>query len=300
MSSLRARIVRSVTSAYVRRMDVTIVDFAKIRYVWGYLGRLMVPAFGVKIEQDTINGLQAEWLLPKQHAEGKLLLYLHGGGYVVGGCDMHRQLVSHIARAGQIRALLPEYRLAPEHKFPAAIDDAVGVYRFLLASGVKPHDIIFAGDSAGGGLCVATLLALRDAGDPLPTAVVLLSPFLDATGSGESMQTRALQDPWFRAEDLPTIANHYCEQHQQALPLVSPVFADIAGLPSMLIQVGDDEILLSDACRMKDKCDAAGIPVELDVWPEMWHVFQMFVGKMPEAKAAINKIGRFIQAQWTA
>lgn len=279
---------------------MTNVNFAKIRQLWGFLGRLMIPAFGVKVHKDTINGLRSEWLLPKQHLDGKLLLYLHGGGYVVGGCDMHRQMVSHIARAGHIRALLPEYRLAPEHKFPAAIDDAVGVYRFLLASGVMPDDIIFAGDSAGGGLCIATLLELRDAGEALPAAVVLLSPFLDATGSGDTMQTRALQDPWFRAEDLTMIVAHYCEQQQRHLPLVSPIFADISGLPPMLIQVGDDEILLSDARRLKDKCDAAEIEVELEVWPEMWHVFQMFVGKMPEAGAAIDKIGRFIRCQWAA
>jgi len=297
MTSIRAKIIRSVTSAYVQRVDVANVDFVKVRKLWDRVAGMMITAFGVQVETDTVNGLHAEWLTPKDHMDGKLLLYLHGGGYVVGGCDMHRQMVSHIARAGRIRALLPEYRLSPEHKFPAAIDDSVGVYRALLKMGLKAEDIVIAGDSAGGGLSVATLLALRDAGDPLPAAAVLLSPFLDATGSGASMKTRAEQDPWFHAKDVPVVADFYCEEHQRRFPLVSPVFANIEDLPPMLIQVGDDEILLSDSERMADECDAAGIEVELEVWPEMWHVFQMFVGKMPEARQAIDKIGAYIQAR---
>lgn len=297
MSSIRAKIVRSVSSAYVQRVDVASIDFVKIRSLWDRLSGMMITAFGVRVQKDTINGLHAEWLTPKDHMDGKLLLYLHGGGYVVGGCDMHRQMVSHIARAGRIRTLLPEYRLSPEHKFPAAIDDAVGVYRALLKMGLKAEDIMIAGDSAGGGLSVATLLALRDAGDPMPAAAVFLSPFLDATGSGASMQTRAEQDPWFHAEDVAVVADLYCEAHQRRFPQVSPVFASMEDLPPMLIQVGDDEILLSDSERMADECVAAGIDVELEVWPEMWHVFQMFVGKMPEARQAIDKIGAYIQAR---
>jgi acetyl esterase/lipase len=297
MSSIRAKIVRSISSAYIRRADVAGLDIPKIRRLASRLGGLMKTAFGVRIEKDTVNGLRSEWLTPKNHMDGKLLLYLHGGAYIVGGCDMHRQIVSHIARAGRIRALLPEYRLSPEHKFPAAVDDAVGVYRALLQMGIKGKDIVIAGDSAGGGLSVATLLTLRDAGDPLPAAAVLLSPFLDLTASGASMQSRADHDPWFHAADIPIIADHYCLPHQIRFPLVSPVFANVEDLPPMLIQVGDDEILLSDSERLADACVAAGIDVELDVWPEMWHVFQMFTAKMPEARQAIDKIGRYIQAR---
>jgi acetyl esterase/lipase len=296
MSSLRARIFRTISSAYVRRVNIEKVDLKAIRKLWGKFGYVMFTANGVKLRKDEICGLQAEWLTPKDCAPGKLLVYLHGGGYVVGGCDMHRQLVSHIARAGRIKALLPEYRLSPEHKYPDAIDDAVAVYKAVLASGTKAQDIVIAGDSAGGGLTVATLLTLRDAGEPLPAAAVLLSPFLDLTGSGESMRTRNSRDPWFRPEDLPVIANLYCEPQQQRDPRVSPVFADVANLPPFYIQVGDEEILLSDSVRLRDKIVAAGGEVELEVWPEMWHVFQMFVGKMPEARRAISKIGRYIQS----
>ncbi len=298
MSSFRAKIIRFVSGAYLQRVDVANIDVTKIRRLWDFLGRLMITAFGVKVTSDEINGLYAEWLTPVDHVDGKLLLYLHGGAYAVGGCDMHRQMVSHIARAGRIRTLLPEYRLSPEHKFPAAIDDAVAVYRSLLDMGIKPEDIIFAGDSAGGGLSVGTMLALRDAGDPLPAAAVLLSPFLDVTASGDSMQTRATRDPWFRPEDVTVIADHYCEMHQRRFPQISPVFADLEGLPPMFIQVGDDEILLSDAERIADECVAAGIDVDLEIWPEMWHVFQFFIGKMPEARQAIDKIGVYIQSRF--
>jgi len=298
MSSIRAKMFRSTSSAFLKRLDISKADFPKIRRQISRLSKLLVPAFGVSVETDKINGLDAEWLTPKDRMDGKLLLYLHGGGYIVGGCDMHRQMVSHIARAGRIHALLPEYRLAPEHKFPAAVDDAVAIYRTLLGMGIKAEDIIFAGDSAGGGLAVATLLALRDAGDNLPAAVVLLSPFLDVTGSGDSMRTRAAQDPWFRAEDLPIVADHYCESHQQRFPLVSPVFANVEGLPPMFIQVGDHETLLSDSERLADECIAAGIDVELQVWPEMWHVFQMFAAKMPESRQAIKKMGAYIQSRF--
>jgi monoterpene epsilon-lactone hydrolase len=299
MSSLRAKFLRKISSAYVQRVDVANIDLKKVRRLWHWLGRLLVTAFGVSVEPDEINGLYAEWLTPENRIDGKLMLYLHGGGYVVGGCDMHRQLVSHIARAGRIRTLLPEYRLSPEHKFPAAIDDAVGIYRTLLDMGFKAEDIVFAGDSAGGGLAVATLLALRDAGDPLPAATILLSPLLDATGSGETMRTRVEQDPWFHPRDLPIIADHYCEPHQRRFPQVSPVYANVEGLSPLYIQVGDDEILLSDSERIADLCIAAGVVVELEVWPEMWHVFQMFLGKMPESRQAIDKMGNYVQSCWS-
>ncbi len=295
---MRAKIMRSISSAYLQRMNVARVDVRKIRRLWNFLGGMMITAFGVKIARDEINGLYAEWLTPKDRMDDKLLLYLHGGAYVLGGCDMYRQMVSHMARAGRIQALLPEYRLSPEHKYPAAIDDAVGIYRTLLQQGIKPESIVFAGDSAGGGLAVATLLVLRDAGDPLPAAAVLLSPFLDVSGSGESMQSRAMQDPWFHAEDISTIADYYCAAEQRREPLVSPVFADVGGLPPLYIQVGDDEILLSDSERIAQKIEVAGGEVELEVWPEMWHVFQMFIGKMPESGRAIRKIGDYVRGRF--
>jgi len=295
MISRRARFVRWITGRYIRRIDVHHADVFKLRRRLDMIGRLLMKAFRVKLERTTINGLYAEWLRPKKARRGKVLLYLHGGAYVMGSCRSHRQMVSHIARAAGIDALLPEYRLSPEHKFPDAISDAVGIYRELLASGFKPEDIVISGDSAGGGLTVATLLSLRRAGDPMPAAAILLSPFLDATASGESAKTRAGRDPWFRPEDMQVVIDYYCGADEARNPLVSPVFADVAGLPPIYIQVGDDEILLSDSTRFADKMRESGGTVEIKVWPEMWHVFQLFIGKMPESRKAIRKIGAYVR-----
>ncbi len=299
MSSLRAKMVRRITSRFVRAIDTSKVDLAHIvemRERLDRLSRFLKRALRVSAEATTVNGLYAEWLRPKAAPEGKVLLYFHGGAYLVGSCQTHRQLVSHIARAARINALVPEYRLAPEHPFPAAIEDAVGVYRSLLAQGFKPSDIYIAGDSAGGGLTIATLLSLRHEAVPLPAAAVLLSPFLDVTASGESAVTRAGQDPWFDAKEVVVVADNYCRGGEDLKhPLVSPVFANVAGLPPTFIQVGDDEILLSDSTRFAEKMKAAGLDVEIEIWPEMWHVFQLFVGKMPESRRAIRRIGAYLR-----
>ena len=295
MISKRARFIRWLTSRYIQRIDVRTADVKKIRRKLEFLGRLLMKAFGVKLERTTINGLYAEWLRPRKAERGRVLLYLHGGAYVLCSCRTHRQMVSHIARAAGIDALVPEYRLAPEYRFPAAVDDAVGVYRALLASGIKPENVIIAGDSAGGGLTVATLLSLRHAGDPMPAAAILLSPFLDATGSGESATTRADKDPWFHASDMEVVIDHYCGESEVRNPLVSPVFANAVGLPPVYIQVGDHEILLSDSTRFAEMMRESGGVAELEVWPEMWHVFQPFIGKMPEARRAIKDIGKYVR-----
>jgi len=298
MSSLRARMFRRITSRFVKGINKSTIDPAHIVEVRERLNRLsryLTPAFGVSVEATTVNSVEAEWLRPKGAPDDKVLLYLHGGAYLIGSCRTHRQMVSHIARAAGINALVPDYRLAPEHRFPAAIEDAVRIYRSLLSQGFKPRDIFIAGDSAGGGLTVATLLSLRHAGVPLPAAAVLLSPFLDVSASGESATTRADQDPWFDPSDLAVVADNYCNNADDLKnPLVSPVFANVAGLPPTLIQVGDDEILLSDATRFAALMDEAGLEVQLEIWPEMWHVFQLLVGKMPESRMAIRKIGGYL------
>lgn len=294
VASFRARLIRSITSRYIRGMDLHKAEVNLVRRRMDVIARLARPARRVDIEETRVCDLKAEWLRPEGARAGKVLLYLHGGAYVLGSCKSHRHLVSHIARAGKINALLPEYRLAPEHPFPAGLDDCVAVYRALLADGIAPQDIIVGGDSAGGGLTVALMLALRHAGDPLPRAGLLLSPFLDMTASGESAESRLGQDPWFDPADIDILINYYCGDSEVRNPLVSPVFANVAGLPPFFIQVGDDEILLSDATRFADKMRDSGNKVAIEIWPEMWHVWQLFVGKMPEARQAIAKIGEFI------
>ncbi len=293
--SLRARLVRRVTARYFDGLDVAAVDVRKLRRRWQQLGKLLIPALGVRIRSDRIAGLPAEWLAPRAAPGNTLILYLHGGAYVMGGCITHRQLVSHIARASGTCALLPDYRLAPEHPFPAAVEDVIAVYRWLLANGYAAQDIVLAGDSAGGGLAVALLLSLKAAGDPLPAAACLLSPWLDLAASGDSMSSRADRDPWFRAEDLPHAAGFYCEKKDLINPLVSPVYADVSGLPPIYIQVGADEILFSDAARLSDNIRATGGIVDIEEWPHMWHVFQVFVAVMPESRLAINKLADYIR-----
>ena len=180
MSSIRANIFRSIASFVMSRIDPYDVDIVRMRRLANALNGLGISAFGVNIEKTRVNDLAAEWLIPGNALDGKVMLYLHGGGYVMGGCDMHRKLVSHLARAGRVKTLLPEYRLAPEHKFPAAIDDCIASYEYLLAEGYPHTDIFLAGDSAGGGLVMATLIGLRDTERPLPArrnSVVAISGY---------------------------------------------------------------------------------------------------------------------------
>ena len=298
--SRRAKFVRWLTGKYIKGLDVPHLPVEKARAQFEKIaGSFLIRAKGIEVEQTQIAGVDVDWLRPKNARKDKVVLYLHGGAYVMGSPRTHRQLVSHMVRAAGVVAVLPDYRLAPEHPFPAAIEDAVAVYSGLLESGFGAEDIIISGDSAGGALSVATLLQLRHAGIPMPAAAVLLSPFLDITGSGESATTRADRDPWFDIADLHVVAGYYCpDESEWKNPLVSPVFANVAGLPPMLIQVDDDEILLSDSTRLAEKLEAEGVEVELEVWPHMWHVFQMFIRRMPESGAAVRKIAAYIQKRF--
>jgi len=274
MASRRARIIRCLTGRYLKSIDARHADVNEMRRRWHRFAGILRSVRGVERTEASIHGLKVEWLTPGGAADGKLLLYLHGGAYIMGGCRTHRQLVSHIAKIAGVKALLPEYRLAPEHPFPAAIEDATEIYRSLLDDGYKAKDIVLAGDSAGGGLTMATLLSLRHSGDPLPAGACLLSPWLDLSGTGESMTTHAEKDPWFRPKDLPSVTSFYCDASQLTNPLVSPVYANLAGMPPLYIQVGADEILLSDSTRIADKVIAAGGKVELEIWPETSPVVQ--------------------------
>jgi len=295
MSSLRAKIVRATTGAYFSTIDANTADVREMRRKWHSFAGILKIAKGISVEAREYAGLHSEWLTPDEAFDGKLILYLHGGAYIMGNCATHRQMVSYIARAAGARAILPEYRLAPEHPFPAAIEDAVRTYHALLANGYSPDDVVIMGDSAGGGLTMATLLSLREAGSRLPAAACLLSPWLDLTASGESMSSRAHKDPWFKPGDLPIVSAYYCREDDLTHPLVSPVFADLAGLPPLYIQVGSDEILLSDSTRIADKVRDAGGDVEIETWPGMWHVFQVFVRRVPESRRAVCKIGDYVR-----
>lgn len=293
--SWRARLFRAIISWYLKRIDARTLDIGRTRKRLDFFGGLGWRPWRVSCRRQTLAGLPAAWLVPQGAPDDAVLLYWHGGAYLVGSIRSHRPLVSHIAKAAGVQAVIPEYRLAPEHRFPAAIEDAVRAYHQLLDDGIKPSRIVVGGDSAGGGLTVAMLLSLRDAGVPLPRACFLLSPWLDLTGSGESMRTHAGRDPLFKPHDIPHVVSQYCDETELRLPLVSPVFADVEGLPPTLIQVGSDEILWSDSQRYADKLRAAGIDVHVDTWPGMWHVWQMFVRLMPESRLANIKLGHFVR-----
>lgn len=297
MLSIRALIVREISRQYMKRTRLD-ADVALVRHGFNTRMQLLPPARGVTIREEWIDGIRCEWHVPRGHNDAPVLYYLHGGAYLMGNPATHRRLVSFIARAAGMRALLPDYRLAPENPFPAALEDSLRVWRALVRGGMSARDVAVGGDSAGGNLAVATLLSLRDAGEKLPAACVLLSPWLDLAGEGPSRRTRAGRDPWFKPEYMPVVASRYCGEADLRNPLVSPVYADAHGLPVTYIQVGDCEILLSDSTRMADNIAAAGGRAELHVWPDMWHVFQYFIGQMPESRRAIEDIGRFLRAKF--
>ena len=241
------------------------------------------------------GGRPAEWVAAAGASDDRALLYLHGGGYCIGSIATHRHLAADLSRAAGMRVLLVDYRLAPEHPFPAAVEDAVAAYRFLLDSGYDRRRLAIAGDSAGGGLTAATLVALRDRDLPLPAAAVLLSPWLDLSQSGESMDSKADADPIVQRVGLQRMADAYLGGAQAETPLASPLFADLRHLPPLLIHVGTAETLLDDSRRFAERARAAGVDATLDVWDDMVHVWHAFGFILPEARDAHGRIGAFLR-----
>lgn len=241
------------------------------------------------------GGVPAEWVTMPGTRDDRALLYLHGGGYVIGSINTHRALAGRLSRDLDAKVLIIDYRLAPENPHPAAVEDAVAAYRFLRKEGLTASNIVVAGDSAGGGLTVATLLALRDAGEDLPAAGACLSPWFDLGGTGESNVSRAEADPVVNMPGLHRMASMYLgDRKPEDVPTGSPLYSDPKGLPPLLLQVGDVEILLDDSTRFADKAKAAGVDLQLEVWPEMVHVWHAFGDMVPESKDAVEKIAKFL------
>ncbi len=251
---------------------------------------------GVEVEESEIGGIPAEIVTPADHGAGTLL-YLHGGGYAIGSPVSHRHLVAALAAASRTRAYAIDYRRAPEHPFPAAVDDALAAYRGLLGAGVAPGSIVVGGDSAGGGLTAAALLAIRDAGLDLPAAGVLISPWADLTNGSESYRTHADRDPLVFQEDIDRWRDAYLAGADPRAPLASPLHADLAGLPPLLIHVGSEEVLLDDSRKLAERCEAAGVEAELEVWPDMIHVWHWFGEYLDEAGSAVRRIGEYVGAR---
>ncbi|MHA2036994.1 MAG: alpha/beta hydrolase [Promethearchaeota archaeon] len=250
----------------------------------------------VSIEEISVNEISSVWISTPEVVREHVILYLHGGGYALGSIDTHKSLGSNIARASKSRVLMIEYRLAPENPYPAALEDSVAAYKWLIDDeGINPKNIVISGDSAGGGLTAATLIKLRDNGVALPAGGVLLSPWTDLDGTGDSIRTNRRIDPMLTIDGLLFMANLYVGDDDPKNPYISPIYADLKDLPPLLIQVGSAEIILDDSTRLADKAKAAGVDVTLDVWEDMIHVFQAFALWTPEGAQAIDKIGVFIK-----
>lgn len=253
------------------------------------------PPADVRFEPVLAGGVPAEWTTAPGAREDRALVYLHGGAYCLGGIATHRGLAARLSRHARLRVLNVDYRLAPEHPHPAAVLDAAAAVRFVHASGLAPSRVAVGGDSAGGGLAVATLVALRDAGEALPAAGVCISPWTDLSGSGESMRTRAALDPLVDAETLALMAAEYLAGRDPRTPLASPLFADLRGLPPLLVHVGTAEILLDDATRLAERARDIGVDVELEVWDDMIHVWHAFADMLPEGVQAVQGIAEFLE-----
>jgi acetyl esterase/lipase len=291
--SLRARALRLLLRRVVRPLFLrgTVHDWRRRWRSW--------PApVGTRVERVTLGAIAAEWLIPRG-TSSTVVYYLHGGGFVMGSPGTHRRLMAHLARAARSRALVLDYRLAPEHPFPCALEDCVAGYRWLLGAGVPPSDILLAGDSAGGTLALATLLVLRDAGDPLPAGAACLSPATDLTRGGASHRARVDDEVLLTPAFLRAVERMYRGDADPRDPLVSPLFADLRGLPPLLVHVGSRELLYDDALRFVAAARAAGVDAEVVVWAGLWHVFHSFV-VLPEARRALDQIGRFALARFAA
>jgi len=249
----------------------------------------------VRCEPVTAGGVKSEWVTAPGTDAGRAILYLHGGGYVIGSINTHRAMAGRLSRAAKARVLVIDYRLAPEHPHPAAVDDAVAAYRWMLQQELKPSRIVVSGDSAGGGLTVATLVAIRDAQLPIPAAGVPISPWVDMEAIGESMTTKAAEDPIVQKAGLLEMAKAYLGGKDPRTPLAAPLYADLSGLPPLLIQVGTAETLLDDASRLSERAKKAGVKVTYEPWENMIHVWHLFAPMLDEGKQAIERIGEFIR-----
>ncbi len=294
--SLRARFWRIILRKVFKEKPLT-VEENRIRSASA--AKMTRTPKDVTIADVEADGIPAKWISPSNEKPGKVILHLHGGGYVTGGMDSHLMMCIPMSQTLKTKILLPEYRLAPEHPFPAAVDDAAKVYRWMLAQGYSPKDIIISGDSAGGGLSLAAVLALREAGDPLPAAIVCLSPWTDLTFTGKSHITKAEPDPLLLTDFLREWAACYVGTETPNNPLISPVYADFHNFPPLLIQVGSDEILLDDSRMLAEKAKSAGVDVTLTVWDKLWHVWPALGNLLPESKKAFEEIRDFIDVHVT-
>ena len=292
MASWQAHVIVWILKSRVKRKLNTETDVTKARATLSAI-KHKVPK-GVTRSAETVGGVAGEWLRPANGTAAGTLLYLHGGGYFACSPQTHRPITGGFARRG-LDVFAPDYRLAPEHPFPAAIDDAVAAYRGLLARGTPPSRLVIAGDSAGGGLALATLLCLREAGDPLPAAAMLFSPWTDLAGTGDTLRTNSRRDAMFTGHGMEKAVEPYLAGADVRNPLASPLYAELAGLPPLMIHAGSYEILLDDSRRLAERARAAGVDVSMQTWPVVPHVWQLF--SMPETGQSMDAAANFLKGK---
>ena len=293
--SLRARFWRFVMRAAFKNQNLKVeqyhVQSAKSSK-WMKQMNSRLP-----VERVDIDGLSAAWIRPDGADEKKVHIHMHGGGYVTGFVDSHLMMCVPMAKVLKRNMLMPEYRLAPANPFPAALEDSLKAYRWLLAQGTDARDIVISGDSAGGGLALATALALRDAGNPLPAALICMSPWVDLNNGSASHAANAQVESVLRTDVLNEWARFYTEESNLTNPLVSPIYADLRGLPPLLIQVGRDEILLDDSLTLAKRAKAAGVDVTLRIWDDMWHAWPVLGELIPESGMAFEEMKEFLRGR---
>jgi len=291
MASWQSRVMRLYLN-YLKATTDWSAPIEKLRQASDGGARLSSLPKSIGTQQVMIEHIPAEWYIPQQSDTHSAILYLHGGGFATGSIKSHRGIVGQIAEAGNIRALLIEYRLAPEYPFPAAIDDALLAYDWLRKNGYDK--IVIASESAGGSLAIATVTSLREKQKTMPLLVVCISPLIDVEGTGESVIANAKRDPWL-TEEAKDIFKYYVGQNDPHNPLISPLYANYKNFPPLLIYVGGDEIMLSDSTRLAEKAKIAGVDVQIKIWEGMWHAFPFFAPFVPESLQAITEIGEFIR-----
>jgi monoterpene epsilon-lactone hydrolase len=296
MASEQAEAVKAMLIQFrQQQQDTGEVTLEEMRANMGSFGEFATEPDGVTWEPVDAGGVPAIWAIPDGGAADRAVQYLHGGGYVLGSAEIYKRFTGHLAKAVGCGVLSVDYGLAPENPHPGPVNDGVKVYRWLLDQGYAAEHIAIAGDSAGGGLTLATVLKLADDGLPQPAAAVPLSPWTDMEGLGDSMQANAERDVLLKADELKGMTDLFLGGADPRDPLAAPVHGDYTGVCALYIQVGGDEALLDDARRVADRAGTHGVEVQIDVFPEMQHVFQMAVGNMPEADDAVARIGAYLR-----
>ena len=291
MADAEIDVIRGLLAAHPRPTDLS-----ERRQRLDALGAQYSLPGDVSVEPVDANGVPAGWTMTPEADPAHVIMFLHGGGYISGSIKSHRHMVAQAGREARARTLALDYRLAPKHPFPAALNDAVAGYGFLLAQGFAPENIAIAGESAGGGLAIATLVSLRDAGVALPACAWCSSPWVDLEMTGRSMVSKASVDPLISKPYLTELAAAYLNGADPHTPLASPLYADLRGLPPMLIQVGSAETLLDDAVRLAGAAGAADVRVTLQVWPDMIHAWHLFYQQVAAGRQALATVGAFIRA----